>query len=361
MAERVRDDLIHLVHRGLGVREFALDAARILRREVPFDGVCVLTLDPATLLPTGEVMENGLPADATPRLTELEFGEADFNKFDALARGPRSAATLSEATEGLLDRSRRHHEVKRPHGFGDELRAALTCDSGTWGALTLLRETTSPHFTPEQADVVAAVAPLLAEGLRQAIVRSALSAETLGDPEETGLVLLADDNTVLESNPAADRWLDELASGDGLPPVVRAVASRIRSGGEQPGVARARLRTASGTWLLVHGSRLGTQTAVILEPARAPELAPLIADAYGLTARERTVTQLVAQGYPTTAIAEHLHLSTWTVQDHLKAIFEKAGVSSRGELIARLFFEHHLPRLTADAPLGADGAFADPR
>ena len=230
MAERVRDALIHLVHRGLGVREFALDAARILRREVPFDGVCVLTLDPATLLPTGEVMENGLPPDATPRLTELEFGEADFNKFDALARGPRSAATLSEATEGLLDRSRRHHEVKRPHGFGDELRAALTCDSGTWGALTLLRETTSPHFTPEQADVVAAVAPLLAEGLRQAI-----------------------------------------------------------------------------------------------------------------------------------AIAEHLHLSTWTVQDHLKAIFEKAGVSSRGELIARLFFEHHLPRLTADAPLGADGAFADPR
>ena len=49
------------------------------------------------------------------------------------------------------------------------------------------------------------------------------------------------------------------------------------------------------------------------------------------------------------------------MQDHLKAIFEKVGVSSRGELIARLFFEHHLPRLTADAPLGADGAFADPR
>jgi DNA-binding CsgD family transcriptional regulator len=84
---------------------------------------------------------------------------------------------------------------------------------------------------------------------------------------------------------------------------------------------------------------------VILEPARAPELAPLIADAYGLTARERTVTQLVAQGHSTTAIAEHLHLSNWTVQDHLKAIFEKAGVGSRGELIARLFFEHHLPRL----------------
>ena len=233
MAERVRDDLIHLVHRGLGVREFALDAARILRREVPFDGVCVLTLDPATLLPTGEVMENGLPADATPRLTEIEFGEADFNKFDALARGPRSAATLSEATEGLLDRSRRHQEVKRPHGFGDELRAALTCDSGTWGALTLLRETTSPHFTPEQADIVAAVAPLLAEGLRQAIVRSALSAETLATRGDRPRPARRRQHGAGEQ-PGRRSLAGRAGLGRGLPPVVRAVASRIRSAGESP-------------------------------------------------------------------------------------------------------------------------------
>ena len=38
---------------------------------------------------------------------------------------------------------------------------------------------------------------------------------------------------------------------------------------------------------------------MILEPAGSPELAPLIADAYGLTERERAVTQLVAQGLPT--------------------------------------------------------------
>ena len=33
-------------------------------RAVPFDGSCLLTFDPATLLPTGEVVENGLPADS---------------------------------------------------------------------------------------------------------------------------------------------------------------------------------------------------------------------------------------------------------------------------------------------------------
>jgi hypothetical protein len=56
-----RSEIGRLAHRGLGVRDFSLAAARTLRRAVWFDGVCVVTLDPATLLPTGHVIENGLP------------------------------------------------------------------------------------------------------------------------------------------------------------------------------------------------------------------------------------------------------------------------------------------------------------
>ena len=54
----------------------------------------------------------------------------------------------------------------------------------------------------------------------------------------------------------------------------------------------------------MQGSLLGdgpdAQVAVLLETARPAELAPLIADAYGFTDRERRVTELVAQGYPRT-------------------------------------------------------------
>jgi DNA-binding CsgD family transcriptional regulator len=75
------------------------------------------------------------------------------------------------------------------------------------------------------------------------------------------------------------------------------------------------------------------------------ELAPLVADACGLTERERAVTQLVARGLSTAAIAARLYLSPWTVQDHLKAIFEKAGVATRGELVAHVFFQQGVPEL----------------
>ena len=136
--ERLRDDLVRLVHRGADVRGFSIGAARILARAVPFDGVCVLTMDPATLLPTGAVLENGPPEAAHARLKELEFRGEDFIAFRSLAVSERHAATLSQATGGVLDRSERHRDIMGPHGFGDELRAALVDGEATTGALSLL-------------------------------------------------------------------------------------------------------------------------------------------------------------------------------------------------------------------------------
>ncbi|MCU1611732.1 MAG: LuxR family transcriptional regulator, partial [Pseudonocardiales bacterium] len=58
--------------------------------------------------------------------------------------------------------------------------------------------------------------------------------------------------------------------------------------------------------------------------------------AYGLTSRERDICREVIAGHSTADIAGRLFISANTVQDHLKSVFSKVGVRSRGELVARL-------------------------
>ncbi len=207
----------------------------------------------------------------------------------------------------------------------------------------------------------------MAEGLRRSILLA--GAATEGEPDGPGLILLAPGGAVEEITPPAERWLAKMiaaapAEGD-LPAVVNSVAYRalLTARGGEPSGARARVPTSAGTWLVLHGSAIGDpeegRTAIILEPARSPEIAPLIVAAYGLTARERELTQLVLHGLSTAEIAQRLHISKYTVQDHLKAIFEKAGVRSRRELVAAIFFQHYVPRLQAGAQIGPTGWFAD--
>jgi DNA-binding NarL/FixJ family response regulator len=50
---------------------------------------------------------------------------------------------------------------------------------------------------------------------------------------------------------------------------------------------------------------------------------------------------MLVRGLSTAEIAATLWLSSYTVRDHVKAVFGKLGVRSRPELTALLFHEHH--------------------
>ena len=89
---------------------------------------------------------------------------------------------------------------------------------------------------------------------------------------------------------------------------------------------------------------------MILEEAAPTEVAPIIMSAYGLTHREKTICGLVCQGLATRQIADRLHLTTDTVQDHLKSAFKKTGVHSRGELVSTILQRDYLPRAIARRP-----------
>ena len=56
----------------------------------------------------------------------------------------------------------------------------------------------------------------------------------------------------------------------------------------------------------------------------------------GLTPRELEITMLIYQGMKTREIAETIHLSYHTVRNHIKSIYSKLGVSSRGEMLVQI-------------------------
>jgi DNA-binding CsgD family transcriptional regulator len=171
---------------------------------------------------------------------------------------------------------------------------------------------------------------------------------------------------------AAEYWLLELNEmGDGdkyrLPQPVRSIVTGLYAieRGAADFTPKVRLRTRSGQWLVLYASRLrGSadqgQISVIFEIAQPAEIAPLMMQAYDLTRREGEVTQCVLRGWSTSEIATRLHISQNTVQDHLKAIFEKVAVGSRGELAARIFSQQYHQQFLSGAPLDAAGQFISP-
>jgi DNA-binding CsgD family transcriptional regulator len=55
-----------------------------------------------------------------------------------------------------------------------------------------------------------------------------------------------------------------------------------------------------------------------------------------LTASERAVSELVAEGLTNRAAAQRLHISPHTVNTHLRHVFQKLAVSTRAELAAKV-------------------------
>jgi DNA-binding CsgD family transcriptional regulator len=359
---------VRLLHRSLDLDGFFDAADRALAGLLRFDSACWISLDPATLLPTSHFSRE-LGSEHLLELAANEFLDQDVNKFTDLARAAPPVGTLSQATGGDLWQSPRHAKVLAPHGYadGDELRAAFLDGGSAWGCVALHRR--RGRFSDREASLVAEVGGLIGQGIRRAILQTALAAD--GAAEPPGLILLGGDGSVETMTPPARRWLGELVDstrdGAALPLLVVSVADRARraAAGQTREVASVRLPRRSGGWLLVDASLLDGgadgRVAVLLHPAREPELASLIVEAYGLSRREREVTRLVLHGRSTREIAEDLHVSGYTVQDHLKAIFTKVGVSSRRELVAQLFLQHYAPRLQSGATVGTDGWFADPR
>ena len=347
-AESSLDALERLAGEGLPAQELLDEAARRIDRVVPSDGYFMAATDPETTLCIGTGLVRELPAELCQPHWDYEFLVPDYLKYAELARSGRRVGDIHEATAGRPERSPRFKYFSAATGYRTEVRLAFTAGAAAWGLAQLNR--LSGRFTDAEKAWLERAAQRIAVGLRRAMVAQPATSPPPG--RGPGIVLLDGDARVVSATREAVDWIDELApemlmwdAGPlRLPFHARGFATRVRAAHEdgEPQI-RSRLRTRRGVWLLMHGAVLeGTgQVALIVEPAKSADVAPLIVEAYGLTGRELEVTRAIARGLGTDEIGAELHLSPHTVRDHVKATFEKVGVSSRGELVHRVFAEHY--------------------
>lgn len=360
-----RDELITRAGRADSPHTLFSTLATQLRRAVPYDAAVWRATDPETGMLTSPVFAENIEDHSCAVYWQYELFTEKVNLFRDLALAPVPVASLWAATGGEPERSSLYRGFLAPRGVHDELRAVLRVDGRPHGYVSLFRETGRPEFSAGERAFLEDLGTPVARLLRGYAKQRPEPSD--GALTGTGLLLFDADGALVSANDEARRYLEEMPEGPAsltalgirVPLWVHGTAMRARAIAQEGGgdTARIRMRTRTGRWLVCHASclrgadgRLGV-SAVIIERAPVSDVTPLVVQAYELSEREFEVTQRVARGLSTSGISQELHLSPHTVRDHIKAIFGKLGVSSRGELVGQLFTEYYDPApLPSSAP-----------
>lgn len=341
---RAQERLAALADAGLAAEEACRAAIAELRRAVGFTRWCWPLTDPDSAIAvsgTGEL--DFWPS--LPRLIELEE-HGDVTSKPRLATSSRASVSLSAATRGDLARSTRWRECLRPYGIGDELMTVCRDRYGCWGSVELMRDAADRPFDSDDVRFLEGLAPTLGVLIRRAVRRSWQSAPR--DPRPLAPATLIVDHELRPTGwtRPLGAWLAELGSdpegGGMLPPAFYEIGTRARTpAAAATGLpASARIRTAAGRWATVDGAVLdGTsagQVAITVRSASSSEIFDLLCKTHEFTRRERQLAAFVVEGLATKQLAQAACISPHTVQDHLKALFAKTGLNSRGELTSYL-------------------------
>jgi DNA-binding CsgD family transcriptional regulator len=373
--DRLVKDVMRIGSRALPREEYFAEVGARLRRVVSIDAACWHTVDPQTRLITSdaprELVSEGVfspdaVAAAGATLIASEYFVKDVNTFAQLASRRVPAATLSQAAGGHPERSARYRELLAPSGIPHELRAAFITRGRCWGAVHLARREHRAGFTAGDVAALASVAGAVAEGIRASLC---FDAGRRADTTAPGLVVLGPSDDVELITASARELLAAMSSSahdedeETPPSPILALAAFARTGADHPDPRPSAVAVPSSIgWITLHASLPDGPTAgrvaIVLERATTPQSTAVRLEAHGVTAREREIAALLARGLTNPEIARELVLSPYTVQDHIKSLFEKTGVSSRQELVARVFLDDYLPQLGARRPLAAGGSFA---
>ncbi len=330
----------------LSATEVCTRVVNAFRAIAEFDCCAVMTVDSTTMLPSGGVVSGFSAELCAPfwAFWDSELLDPDFNKFSALARSVDPVATLADTLDGELSRSPRYQKLYAPIAPADELRVVFVAGSSCLAVGVFLRPAPAGPFSAGEIAAVRELVPLATMALRRSLGRLVQEAAN-----QAPVVILIDDSArIISMTSGAERILEDLRTNDidsdALPGVVRAAVMKAKWGRSEMKLT-TRVRGRSGQWRRLHVATMAGEIgalAVTVENARPGDLVPILLESYGLTERQTDIVLLLCRGFATKEIAAELALSHHTVRDHVKSIYEKTEVSSRGELVAKLFSGHVL-------------------
>lgn len=283
--------------------------------------------------------------DELPALIRLKY-LTTVNRWTSLRAGrPRR---LWEATKGDLSRSLVWCDLLSRYAVSDLMSVRMADRYGCWGFLDLWR-IGGGRFSEAEEQFLASVSAQLTSLLRGVQAASFDNPNRLSSTAEGPAVLvLAPDVTVRGQTAQTDAFLRMLVPPEsGRPPVPASaynMAAQLLAieAGVDRNPAYGRVHLTSGRWVTLRAARMDgpdplieRDIAVTVQGSTATERLEVFTLAHGLTARERQLVGQLANGQDTRDLARLMLLSEHTVQDHLKAIFAKTGVHSRGLLLSR--------------------------
>jgi DNA-binding CsgD family transcriptional regulator len=342
-------------HRGL--RQEVLD---ILAPVVRFDAHVWLLTDPETCV--GSSPHARVPSmQDLPGLIRLKYLEHGWTTMPTGAVSSWSEVSSGDEGEGAW----RAHLAT--YGVCDVAATVCRDDFGCWAFLDLWR--CGEPFHRDELDLLRGALGPVPSALRRCLAGSFASGSfasgsfasgsfasgsfasgsTDRGGSEPAVLLLSSDLVVRHQTPATEAYLRALLPTEEerrpVPAAAYNVAAQLLAveAGVDTRPAFSRVSLRPGQWLTLRAARLTTELgraasddiAVTIERSSTRERLSMFALVHALTPREAVVLECLAEGLDTRQVAVRLHLSEFTVQDHLKSVFDKTGVRSRSALLAR--------------------------
>jgi DNA-binding CsgD family transcriptional regulator len=339
-SSELADRAATVCQRPLPAKALREELVALVRRAVPFGGYNFPLTDPVSRVATSPLAD--VPGLSWPRLPALICSRylTAYCRWDHVLEAGMAATSLTQETDGHLDRSLLWRDVQRQLGVSDTAIVVFADRHGCWGVLDLWRYD-GRSFTTGELRLLATLARPVTAGLRAAIARTFADPGRHLHPIGPAVVLLGPDLHVRSQTEAAAEALLRLNPPDEPMAPIPAAAYNIAAAlvaqerGIPIGPPWSRIHLGGSRWVTVKASRLGTDIAVSIEPSTAADRLDIYARACGLTRRESEVLALLCQGLDTRQIAEQIVVSEHTASDHLKAILTKTGARTRQLLLAR--------------------------